>query len=176
MSGTKTPGLTGFRTWVRVRMKASTVLVCVLANPPTTSGIRTLGRVQQAAEILGCERAEVVNLFQIATYRSGGIAEVGTDSDTWHAARDAVDVALDRATHVLLGYGTTEPTGPARLHHREQVSWLQQQIAARGLPTYQVGDGPRHPSRWQRWTFKNHVGVPFPEALRLSLTLAGQLS
>lgn len=83
---------------------------------------------------------------------------------------------LDRATHILLGYGTTEPTGPARLHHREQVAWLRRAIGERGLPIYQVGNGPRHPSRWQRWTFRTYPGVPFADALKLSLCLQRDVS
>lgn len=148
---------------------SSQVLVCVLSNPPTTSGLRTLGRVRQAGDLLGCPQVEVVNLLHIATYRTGGVAEVGSDPEPWQESRGPVGTALDRATKVLLGYGTTEPSGPARQHYRDQVAWLHRQLTERELPTYQVGDGPRHPSRWQRWTFRSFPTVPFPEALKLSL-------
>jgi hypothetical protein len=149
----------------------ASALVCVLANPPTTSGARTLGRVGQAAEILGYRDAEVVNLFPLATYRTGGINDLGAEAAHWHHARGPIEGALNRAAAVLIGYGATEPSGLARGHHRDQVAWLRQQIVERKLPTYQVGDGPRHPSRWQRWTFRHHPEVPFSEALRLSLRL-----
>jgi hypothetical protein len=146
-------------------------LVCVLANPPTTSGARTLGRVGRAAELLGYRDIEVVNLFPLATYRTGGINGLGTEAAHWHHARRPIEEALNRAAAVLIGYGTTEPAGLARGHHRDQVAWLRQRIVERKLPTYQVGDGPRHPSRWQRWTFRHHPEVPFSEALKLSLRL-----
>jgi hypothetical protein len=147
------------------------MLVCVLANPPTTSGVRTLGRVGQAAQLLGYGDVEVVNLFPLATYRTGGINDLGAEAEHWHHARGPIEEALNRAAAVLIGYGATEPSGVARGHHRDQVAWLRQRIVERRLPTYQVGDGPRHPSRWQRWTFRHHPEVPFSEALRLSLCL-----
>lgn len=152
-------------------MTRSGVLVCVLANPPTTSGARTLGRVGQAAELLGYGDAEVVNLFPLETYRTGGINGLGAEAAHWQQARGAIEEALNRAAAVLVGYGATEPSGLARGHHRDQVAWLRQQIVERKLPTYQVGDGPRHPSRWQRWTFRHHPEVPFSEALSLSFRL-----
>lgn len=147
------------------------VLVCVLANPPTTPGVRTLSRVGQVAEFLGYRDIEVVNLFSLATYRTGGINGLGAEVAHWHHARGPIEEALDRAAAVLIGYGATEPSGLARGHHRDQVAWLGQRIVERKLSTYQVGDGPRHPSRWQRWTFRHHPEVPFSEALKLSLRL-----
>lgn len=145
------------------------LLLCVLSNPPTTSGARTLGRVRQAGDVLGVPRVEVVNLLQVATHRTGQVTEVGVDLMAWRRSRSLLEEGLDHATYVLLGYGVSEPSGAARQHHRDQVEWLRRHLIARQLPVYQVGDGPRHPSRWQRWTSRNHPGVPFPEALRRSL-------
>lgn len=147
------------------------LLACVLANPPTTSGSRTLGRVGKAAELLGFSGAEVVNLFPLATYRTGGISELGAEAEYWLQARKPIEEALQRSAAVLLGYGATEPSGLARDHHRDQVAWLRRRIAERNLPTYQVGDGPRHPSRWQRWTYRHHPDISFLEALGLSIRL-----
>ena len=94
---------------------------------------------------------------------------LGTEEDGWLEARASLEERLDTAQGVLLAYGATAPTGEARAHFRRQVEWLHIRIAARGLPTWHVGDGPRHPSRWQRWTCRAHPAVPFAEALRSSL-------
>ena len=70
---------------------------------------------------------------------------------------------------MLLAYGTAEPSGEARAHHREQVRWLDEQIEERSLPTWWVGGAPRHPSRWQRYTWRELPGIEFRDALERSL-------
>ncbi len=47
-------------------------LVVIGSNPPTTSGRRTLRRVELARELLGFRTVEIVNLFPWATYPYGG--------------------------------------------------------------------------------------------------------
>jgi len=69
---------------------------------------------------------------------------------------------------VLLAYGTQEPSGEARAHHREQVRWLDGQIEERALSKWWVGGSARHPSRWQRYTFRELPGIEFREALERS--------
>jgi hypothetical protein len=146
------------------------VLVAVLSNPPTTSGARTVGRVEQARRALRCESVIVVNLFPIATYRNGEIREHGATSAPWLDARAAIESALDEADIALLGYGVQPPSGNARYLYSAQVSWLDSELTSRNLPTYVVGDGPRHPSRWQRFTSRAYPGVPFVDALPQALS------
>jgi hypothetical protein len=144
-------------------------LVAVLSNPPLTDGKRTLRRVAMAAELLGFEDVAVANLFSMPSHATGAIAELGTCEDGWLMARAALEARLGVGSGVLLAYGATSPTGKAGFQFRLQVSWLRSQIAALALPTWHVGDGPRHPSRWQRWTCRAHPDVAFPDALRKSL-------
>ena len=147
------------------------ILFAVLANPPLTEGQRTLRRVALAAELLGFTDVEVANLFVVPSHATGAIAVLGIEEGGWLEARASLERGLDTAQGVLLAYGATAPTGEARIHFRRQVEWLSTRIAARRLPTWNVGDGPRHPSRWQRWTSRAHPAVPFAEALRSSLVL-----
>lgn len=144
-------------------------LVAVLSNPPLTDGKRTLRRVAMAAELLGFEDVAVANLFSMPSRATGAIAELGTSEDGWLAARALLEARLGVGNGVLLAYGATSPTGKAGLQFRLQVYWLRSRIAALALPTWHVGDGPRHPSRWQRWTYRAHPDVAFPDALRQSL-------
>lgn len=144
-------------------------LTVILSNPPTTSGARTLGRVGLAAKILDHDTFSVANLFPVATHQSGGIATVGCESTSWHAARPGLRTALDAADTVLLAYGVEEPKGPARSHFRQQVEWLNAEIGARELPLVYFGGRTMHPSRWQRHTFRAYPGRPFEEAAQLAL-------
>ena len=145
-------------------------LLVVGSNPPAqTSGQRTLARVQQAATILGFEEAVLANPFALPTYRSGGIADLGRTPGGWLDARTALVSGLDDCDGVLLAYGTQEPSGEARAHHRDQVRWLDEQIEERALPSWWVGGSARHPSRWQRYTWRELPGIEFREALKRSL-------
>lgn len=76
---------------------------------------------------------------------------------------------LPLAHNVLLAHGVCMPNGPAKRHFTAQTEWLHHQLDKHGLAPWQVGDGPRHPSRWQRYTSLHHPGASFPEALSLSL-------
>jgi hypothetical protein len=121
-----------------------------------------------AAELLGFEEVAVANLFSVSSHATGAIAELGVTEDGWLTARASLDACLGVGNGVLLAYGVTTPTGEAGVQFRQQVAWLRSRIADVALPTWHVGDGPRHPSRWQRWTYRAHPEVPFPEALRSS--------
>ncbi|KZB87465.1 DUF1643 domain-containing protein [Amycolatopsis regifaucium] len=144
-------------------------LVAVLANPPLTDGKRTLRRVALAVELLGFDDVAVANLFSVPSHRTDAITELGAAEDGWLAARESLETCLGAGDGVLLAYGATSPSGEARVQFRQQVAWLQHRITAQDLPTWHVGDGPRHPSRWQRWTYRAHPDVPFAQALRDSL-------
>jgi hypothetical protein len=149
-------------------------LACILSNPPTTSGARTLARLDLAREALGFETAVVANLFVRPSRRTGEIRLMGTDQDGWLEARPGLAHALCVSDAVLFAFGVEEPSGQARVHFREQLGWMRGEVSARQLTAYQVGDGPRHPSRWQRWTYRAHPDVTFPEAVRRSLvTVSG---
>lgn len=145
--------------------------MAVLAAPPTTSGQRTLRRIEAARELLGLESVEVVNMFPLETYRTTDMTRLGTNPSDWVEARSAMEDYVCGAAAVLLAYGVSEPSGLARTYHREQVAWLRSLIDQEAVPAYQVGDGPRHPSRWHRWTSRAHPGVPFSEGLKRSLLL-----
>lgn len=144
-------------------------LLVVCSNPPTTSGARTRGRVQLAAELLETKKFVIGNLCHASTYRSGDLAKAGDSAAPWNEARLALAGALVDATDVLLAYGVVEPAGLARAHHRAQVKWLMDAIPQTGLKLWTVGGTPRHPSRWQRFTWKHYPDLAFREALKLSL-------
>jgi len=122
-----------------------------------------------AAELLGFSQAIVVNLFALPSHATREIAELGAGPEGWMSARTPLAAQIGSADGLLLAYGATEPTGSARAHFRRQVEWVTERIEARGVAAWWVGDGPRHPSRWQRWTHVVHPGVPFSEALAQSL-------
>lgn len=146
------------------------LLLVIGSNPPSqTSGARTLARIEMAREVLRFEQVKLVNLFALPSYRSGGLSELGATPQGWLEARPEMERALGVADAVLLAYGVGEPTGPARARFREQVAWLNEQIASRNLPTWWVGGAPRHPSQWQRYTWRNYPDTPFIEALGIAM-------
>tara|TARA_R110001606_G_scaffold232345_1_gene379884 strand:- start:10 stop:504 length:495 start_codon:yes stop_codon:yes gene_type:complete len=142
-----------------------TNLLVVLSNPPTTSGVRTLQRVELARETLGYSAVQIANLFSIPTYRTGDISSVGAVAGGWLAARAGLSAALSKADAVVLAYGCQEPSGEARLHFRDQLSWLEAEIEDQGVRTWMLEGRPRHPSRWHRHTHVVYPDLPFAEAL-----------
>lgn len=151
-------------------------LAVVLSNPPTTSGLRTLQRVELARQTLGYASVVVVNLFSIPTYRTGGISEVGAVEVGWLNARPELSEVLSSADAVVLGYGCQEPSGPARFHFRDQLAWLFAEIENNKLRSWMLDGRPRHPSRWHRHTHAAYPGLPFAEALVLALRPVGDLA
>jgi len=121
--------------------------------------------------MLGFDTAMVANLFAFPTYRSGDVAGYGDDEEGWRNAREELAAGFESCDAVLLAYGIAEPTGPARHLHRSQVAWLNASIDQRGLPAWWVGQSPRHPSRWQRYTFREFPGVDYEIALGTALSL-----
>jgi hypothetical protein len=146
-------------------------LVAVLSNPPVTDGRRTIRRVEFAASLLGFDSHQIVNLFARPSHATGELAALGVDESGWAEARPRITSELLGAGGVLLGYGSTAPAGPARRQFQAQVDWLMGCLSELKLPVWQFGDGPRHPSRWQRWTWRAHPGIPFEDAARRSLVL-----
>lgn len=144
-------------------------LLAVLSNPPLTDGRRTLHRVELAVSLLGFDRVVVGNLFAVPSHATGAISALGLGPEGWETARAHLDDHLAGCDGALLAFGVSAPSGEARERFRSQVRWLLERTVAVGVPTWQVGDGPRHPSRWQRWTSRAHPDITFPEALRTSL-------
>ena len=136
-------------------------LLCVLANPPVSSGLRTTRRVELARGALQFDDVAIANLFAIASLSSNDITTLGADGDAWLSARGTLATEVAASSAVLLAYGTTEPAGSARIHHRAQLDWLWQTLTSHQVPVLQFGGAPRHPSRWHRWTAQNYPGVPF---------------
>lgn len=144
-------------------------LLCILANPPLGDGARTLARVKLATELLAFETAVVGNLFAAPSESVTAISQLGASQQGWMQARLQLAELIDSCDGVLLAYGIAAPTGTARQHHSQQLDWLNVRLAERAVPQYRVGDGSRHPSRWQRWTARAYPGLPFNEALLKSL-------
>ncbi|MGC5223722.1 DUF1643 domain-containing protein [Micromonospora sp. DT81.3] len=145
-------------------------LVAILATPPlATSGTRTRRRLERLAPLLGCEQVVIANLLRTPTADVIAISSVGAAQKDWVQSRQGILDAIHLADHVLLAWGTTEPTGTARNHHRDQVEWVLDAVARCSVPVWTVGGTPRHPSRWQRFTSRHLPGVAFDVALRGSL-------
>jgi hypothetical protein len=122
-----------------------------------------------ASEIIGCDDYVVVNLFPRPTRNVTEIALLGKDPQVWVEARPTVVAGLATCNEVLLGYRLSEPGGEARLHHRDQTTWIISVLQGLGRSAWTVGGRPRHPSRWQRHTSRAHPNLRFREALTLSL-------
>ena len=144
-------------------------LLAVLSNPPLTDGRRTLNRVELAAGLLGFDQVVVGNLFAVPSHATGALTELGLGPEGWETARSTLADNFAACDGALLAFGVSAPSGGARAHFRRQVRWLLDRTVAAGLPTWQVGDGPRHPSRWQRWSSRNHPDLAFADALWTSL-------
>ena len=150
--------------------KSARRLLAILATPPlTTSGARTCSRLHLATKILGSDVLVIVNLIAVPTRDVLDIASVGSESAPWREARCDLASQIAAADTVLLAWGTAEPAGPARDHHRAQVAWVNDLISSRGIVRWTVGGTPRHPSRWQRHTARMQPGLPFSLALAASL-------
>lgn len=147
------------------KTREGNVLLAVCSTPPLTSGTRTLNRLLMAQTILGFGRLEIANIFAIPTRSSGDISSLGTQASAWLESRPHLIAGLSNADGVMLAYGTTAPSGPARLHWRSQIEWLHQLVEELKIPVFTVSNEPRHPSRWQRYTFRTYPNLPFEEAL-----------
>lgn len=144
---------------------AKNMLLAVLATPARTSGQRTMSRINLAKQILQYDDVSIVNLLNIPTYRTTDMSTAGSLPEPWLDSRPPIAQSLARSQGVLLGYGVSEPSGTARLHYRDQIAWLHSQLLVSGLPVWSVGTPPRHPSRWQRLTYREAGDRPFVEAL-----------
>jgi hypothetical protein len=147
-------------------------LLAVLASPPCgTSGQRTLARVSMAAALIGCSDYQVANVFAEPTPDVLAITAAGATAKPWMTARESLEPLIEKADNVLFSWGKTEPTGPAREFHRAQIEWLISQASRVEAAIWMVGAEPRHPSRWQRYTSREHPYLPFPQALGHALRI-----
>ena len=92
--------------------------------------------------------------------------------ESWMQSREPIVSTINESDAVLCAWGLSRPSGPALGHFRLQVRWVGEVLAARGIESaYCFGDGPRHPSRWQRYTSRAHPDLSFEEAAVASLRL-----
>lgn len=135
----------------------SLTVVAILASPPTTSGARTIGMAQQAAELLGGRRLLVANLFDFPVADLPALSVCGSDAAGWLAARPRLVDALQEADLLLAAWGLHSLHGQARLLRAEQLSWLQGEAWTHGhVSAWCVGGQPRHPSRWHQYVSDRH--------------------
>lgn len=132
-------------------------MAVILASPPTTSGVRTLGMAQHAVQLLGGKHLLVANLFDFPAPDLPALSARGSDPAGWLAARPKLVGALQEADLLLAAWGLHSLYGPARLRRAEQLSWLQGEARARGhVSAWCVGGQPRHPSRWHQYVSDRH--------------------
>jgi hypothetical protein len=127
--------------------------------------VRTWQRLELARTLLGFDVVTVVNVLNVATFRTNGMSTAGAELAPWLDSRDAISEALGQCDGVLLGYGVSEPTGPARLHYRKQLDWLWTELDKASHPQWSVELPPRHPSRWHRLTHKLAPDSSFADIL-----------
>ena len=85
------------------------------------------------------------------------MSRVGAGSDAWELARPDLSAGLERGDAVLVAWGVSTLTGPARAHHEAQVRWLVEQAQQLECPEAWTVDGqPRHPSRWHQYVSDRH--------------------
>lgn len=140
----------------------SSNLVAILHSLPLGAGARTLARVDVARRMLGLDTYSVANLYPEPLASSGCVAD---DAAVWSAGRRDVERELARtdSTDVLLGYGVSLPSGPARALHRSQVRWLEAHLSTSGVRVWTFGGRPNHPSRWQRVAYRHRPGATVEE-------------
>lgn len=127
-------------------------LGALLLNPPTGPGTLTIGRVRLAAGVVGAAEVGVANMLSTPTRCSKGITEVGASEAGWLEARPAIVSLLEESDDVLLAWGTSPLTGPARIHLRAQIAWVRDTLAtSRHERVWMLAGEPRHPSRWHRY-------------------------
>src|SRR5580698_10304129 len=100
------------------------MLGALLLNPPVVGGVRTIRHLRVAADLLGCDRVEIANLFSIATRDVAGINEVGRSGDGWAAARPHLDRVIAASDQLLAGWGVSGLGGLAAQNQRIQLEYI----------------------------------------------------
>ena len=131
-------------------------LTAFLLNPPigkSATSTVTYAGVVGAQRALGASGLHLTNLLAVPTRDLTEIATVAAAEETWVAAREQLEQAVDRADCVLLGWGLGGVGGRAGLHFRNQQAWVLGRLLDAGhRSAWTVGGSPRHPSRWRQYT------------------------
>jgi hypothetical protein len=148
--------------------------LAILMNPVPHERVTTSERnVRICAGLLGCEDVEIVNLHAWPTRDLPALAAVAHQAQGWLEARAAIERALSSADVLIAGWGVGRFSRDARSHLDNQLRWLATAAEGAGHSSaFQVGDPPRHPSRWRQFTSPVHErfeGATFEERLRNSL-------
>lgn len=150
---------------------ADGILLAVLHSQPPGAGTTTKRRVEDVSVLLGCSSSHLVNLYPAPLANSRQIP-ASSDETVWAQGREQITagLALANVRLVLLGFGTSLPTGAARELYQEQLKWLQTALKAAAHPVVTIGDAPHHPSRWQRLTARAFPHQPYTAAAAARLT------
>ena len=128
------------------------ILLAVLHSQPLGAGTITRRRVADLSALLGCS-SQLVNLYPAPLPNSRQVPESADDA-IWRQGREQITsgLALPNVRFVLLGFGTSLPTGAGRAPYKEQLEWLRATLQDSAHRVMTIGDAPHHPSRWQRLT------------------------
>jgi hypothetical protein len=146
-------------------------LLVVLASPPaSSSGARTLRRLEFLSEVLVGAELTTTNLCSTPSSDIPALSEVAATAEPWLSSRDDLSGHLGRCDEFLAAWGLPTLTGPARLHRREQIAWLETEARRAGhLTAWTVAGQARHPSRWHQYVSDKHgrtSGGTFADRLR----------
>jgi hypothetical protein len=144
----------------------SATLCAVLMNPPSPGGGRlTHSRVKMAADILCCTNYYVTNLIEIATKSTSHPALSKAVEDDWTRSRGRLKEDIFAADVVLLAFGSSRLSGPARRHQQAQERAVESYLDWDRQTILWFNGRPLHPSRWHRETFRARQGWPFRDAV-----------
>jgi hypothetical protein len=142
---------------VRVITKTGRSLGAILISPPFGTGARTIKNLGVAAGLLDCSDVHIGNLFPLATANSPSVGLAGTEWDSWLPAQERLSAVLADCDELLFAWGVSVQRSPAKDHFERQVRWVHQEAARFAHHSaWIVGDGPRHPSRWQQFVSDRH--------------------
>lgn len=135
-------------------------------NPPAQgTGKLTLSRVALAASAMQCNNYTWANFIQIKTLSTSELSVTAREEMDWVSSRPALSNSIANATHVLLGFGDSILSGPARHWQRNQALWLAKTIQWDQQRVVWLSGRPLHPSRWNRETFQKLPGEPLATAV-----------
>lgn len=146
-------------------MSLNGCLAVILANPPLSSGGRTIQRVELATNLLGFSTYRIANIFSVASHSTKEMSMLGKLEQPWLESRTILAETISESDAVLLAYGVTKPSGEAKHHYDSQIEWLRGELENYQHSIWQLGDRPHHPSRWQRWTYRQGTDASFRETL-----------